>query len=42
MSMITVDDYTVAPNIPKARDMRVVGIFTDFDYGSLYRPFRFF
>jgi hypothetical protein len=30
--MKTVDDYKVPPNVPKAKGMRVVGIYPDFDY----------
>ena len=32
MSMIKINEYKVPPNIPKARGMRVVGIFPEFDY----------
>jgi len=32
MSMISIDDYTVPPNMPEARGMRVIGVFPEFDY----------
>ena len=30
--IINIKDFTISPNIPKAKGMRVIGIIPEFDY----------